>query len=321
MTTVYTDRPWSSLGTTIADSQITSSEEAIKAANLDFNVVLQDVAVGGILTPQYKGVVRETDNKLYHIAKTRFEPTHHSKAFKSFDPIVTENFATYDTVGNLKDGAKAWLLAKLKDVLSIKGEEIAKYICLVNSHDGSSALKIFFTPIRVVCTNTLTMAEAHSKVKFYAKHTKNADIKLVSTPAFIEVSNKFFSEFSQKANILADKPMTISDLDSFVDMLFKTSREKRDEIDGIDTTQEEYRSREADKEIVRQLFDTGRGLDNPDIKHTRWAAYNALVEFVDYDREPRMTKNMTADDARLNSVWFGSGAALKSTAWDYLLRN
>ena len=67
---------------------------------------------------------------------------------------------------------------------------------------------------------------------------------------------------------------------------------------------------------VKELMETGRGMDNPQIKGTMWQPYNALVEFVDYYKPTRLKK----EEAVLNSAWFGQGAIMKNRAWNHLLK-
>jgi len=52
-------------------------------------------------------------------------------------------------------------------------------------------------------------------------------------------------------------------------------------------------------------------------KGTKWAAYNAVTEYVDHCRQ---YGGENADDVRLKNTWFGRGAAIKQRAWNYLIK-
>jgi Domain of unknown function (DUF932) len=84
----------------------------------------------------------------------------------------------YHTAGALGNGERVWILAKLPDDIRVIGDDIAnKYLLLSNRHDGYSAVQIKFTPIRVACQNTLTMALSQGPT-LRVPHTKDVHQRL-----------------------------------------------------------------------------------------------------------------------------------------------
>lgn len=302
-----------------------STSEAIIEAGLDWNVETVDISIEGRNLEGYKALVRADDHsRVFSVVKNRYMPIQNVVAFNQLDSLIGQKgVATIETAGQIDNGRIIWLLAKLPESISVKGEEVKEYFTIATSHDKSISFQEFFTPIRIVCQNTLMQAISKALNTFYCRHTTNYEARLAEASEFFGIANKFYSEFGVTANSLANSPMTSLELDKFVDEMFKSSKSKKGLFDDVvfppETEVYVMAERERkEKTLVKSLFETGRGMDNPEIRGTKWAGYNALVEYVDYYRTPKQTKNSNTNDARLNSSWFGSGATLKDKAWSYL---
>jgi len=302
------ETPWHGLGKYL-DNPATA-QEAITMAELDWEVELSPVMVEDKVIEEFNAVRRIKDGRVYCIVRNRYSPIQNKEAFDFFDNVVGSGQAIYHTAGSLKDGARIWILAKLGDSIGIKGEQVDKYICLSNSHDGSMALQMFWTPIRVVCSNTLAMAEsARIGQRFYTRHTTRYNDRMIVAQEVLGFANKFYNQWTEQADILANNQLKPAELPLLLNTAFGYEK-------GI-PMEEVYQPVQRDMEVVVRLLETGRGMDNPDIRGTKWAAFNATAEYVDYYRKPRGGK----PDNRLNSSWFGAGAKIKERAWNHLLKS
>lgn len=115
-----------------------------------------------------------------------YEPLQNTDAFKFFDPLVDKKLIEYETAGSLGKGEIIWILAKLKqngEFKINKNDVVQKYLLLSNSHDGNSAVSVKFTPIRVVCQNTLAIAlnegETTRIKHITSMHTKLDDVQMM----------------------------------------------------------------------------------------------------------------------------------------------
>ena len=117
--------------------------------------------------------VRDDLNLPLGIVGSRYEIIQNQEAFDFFDSIVGEKYADYETVGCLNGGGTIFITAKLKEEMIINKDNIDKYLLLTMSHDGTSSIQVMFTPIRVVCNNTLTLALG-GKNRVTIRHTKSA---------------------------------------------------------------------------------------------------------------------------------------------------
>jgi hypothetical protein len=272
--------PWHQLGTKLDEPA--TARQAIEAAGLNFQVELKALATTeGTMVPQRKGVVRGDTNEVLGVVGNSYVPVQNYQAFGFLDAVVAEGGLRYHTAGALGKGERIWMLAKLPTQIHVRNSDDAvdKFLLLSNTHDGTTALRVYFTPIRVVCQNTLNLAETRGV-------------------------GQGISIMQAKIEILAQHSPSAEQLQSYFESLYP---------DPADANSSRVRKV---RENLTRLFETGIGLDMPEIKGTTWAAYNAVTEWVDHHRPTRSTNAHDRASHRLNSSWFGSGAKIKARAWN-----
>jgi len=222
---------------------------------------------------------------------------------------VGEGAAIYETAGSLLGGAQTWILANLQDSIGIKGEEIKKYLLLFNSHDGSGALQMFWTPIRVVCWNTLQASFSGAATRFYSRHTSGAPQRIEAAQELLGLANRFYTDWKAQADKLARIQLPEVKLPKLLYAAFGTTgAQKMEDVATVTRSK---------MERAKEMIYTGRGQDNPAIQGTAWQAFNGIAEYVDHELAYR---GQDQDDARLRGLLWGSGAAIKARAWNYLVK-
>ena len=318
----YTGKaPWHRMGTGVADSL--TSEEAIVAANMDWDVITSPVLYRSPNTnipqevPNRVAVIRADTDEVFTIASDRYTPLPNRKAFEFFDNVVGAGQAIYHTAGTINGGRKFWILAKLDGELAVTNTDVLhKYILLGSSHDSSMPLSMMFTAVRVVCDNTFSLAlnlnTNENGLRFRAKHTPSISTKAVNARETLNLAEAYFENMMGGINTLVQHEWDSTDMKRFAYTLFDLDVEK-----PIDE-QRKNKSYAADKVI--DLFSNGRG----NVASTKWDAFNAITEYVDYYR-PVGHKVATGEsntlevvDKRLDDAWYGPGADLKQRAWDLL---
>ncbi len=179
------EEPWHGLGTKLESPA--SAAEAIEAAKLDWEVTKvplyaasgrRRVALKNRFAVVRKDLLDKKQCKALGIVGSQYTPLQNREAFSFFDPIVGEKAAVYHTAGVLGNGERIWILAKLPEDIRVTDDDITnKFLLLSNSHDGTSAVQVKFTPIRVVCQNTLTQALKRGPTVWVA-HTQNIHERL-----------------------------------------------------------------------------------------------------------------------------------------------
>ena len=132
-------------------------------AGLDWKVEQHPIVTSdGIPLNGFWANVRNIDQKVLGVVSDKYKVVQNEEAFAFTDTLLGEG-VTYETAGALQEGRKVWLLAKLPQKYIISGDEITPYLVFSNSHDGSGAIKVAMTPVRVVCNNTLNLALEHAR--------------------------------------------------------------------------------------------------------------------------------------------------------------
>jgi phage/plasmid-like protein (TIGR03299 family) len=297
--------PWHGLGTFVGDQDVTS-EVAIKAAGLDWEVELKEIgALMGqahpLAIPGYKACVRKSDGKVLGVNGDRFRPHQPKESFDFLDCLVKDGLMKYHTAGALFGGSKIWILAKLpKDIVILNGKDVTQqYLLLSDAFDGTGTLKAFFTGVRVVCANThrLAMKGFNAVDGMSIRHTQKLQSKVEDARKLFGLATEYFDSFGRKIEEMAQTPFKTDQMVSVAKGLLPA----KDESEVPTRTKN-------NRETLMGLWENGKGI--ADIRGTAYAAFNAVTEYVDHNRGSRETENSAAEN-RLNSIWFGQGNALK----------
>lgn len=302
--------PWHGLGTRLEEP--VTAREAIAAAGLDYLAELQEIQTGhGTPIPQRKAVVRSDSGNILGIVGNSYVPVQNYQAFGFLDAVVADGSLRYHTAGALGEGERVWMLAKLPDDIRVKTSDdiTEKYLLLSNSHDGSSSLRVHFTPIRVVCANTLAIAARNGRGQGVSIiHKGNLAAKVQQAQEVLGLAKRFYDDVDAQINRLASHYPSLRQLEEYFRQVYP------DSPDG-----ESARTKNVRQEMLR-LFEQGIGHDMPEIRHTTWTALNAVTEYVDHYRSTRGKTLTERSSNRLESAWFGSGARLKERAWELALK-
>lgn len=161
--------PWHNLGTIVEEAP--TSADAIRLAGLDWRVEQKPLFLeDGTKIEGNFANVRSSDNKPLGIVGNKYKIVQNSDAFEFTDALLGEG-VRYETAGSLKDGKVIWLLAKMPETVEILGDKVEPYMVFTNTHDGSGAVRVCMTPVRVVCNNTLNIALNRAKRVWSARHT------------------------------------------------------------------------------------------------------------------------------------------------------
>lgn len=282
--------PWHGLGKEIPEGKKLGIDEALIGAGLDWDVDLRRLYTedGYTLLSIHErcAVCRQEDNAVLGIVGPEYTPLQNKEAFAWFQPFLDTADVTLETAGSLKGGRWVWVLAKIQraSLMVGAGDEVAHYVLLSNSHDGSLAVRVGFTPIRVVCNNTLCLAhESEASRLLRVRHTARLLKNLDEIREIIDIAHEEFCATIEQYRALMKKEINQKDLAKYVKLVFELP-----ETGGRNLIP-----------IIADLLDHGRGSDMAG--RTCWGAYNAVTEYLNYFRG----KNQ---DNTLSSLWYGDSS-------------
>lgn len=295
--------PWHGLGTPLSTDDLYDWQKACVKSGLDWEAELVPLLTADTQTKVDRVAVRrKTDGRILGTVGPNYHLLQNESAFRWFQPFLDAKEAALHTAGSLCEGSRVWVLAKLnRDPLIIApGDEVEKFILLCHGHDGSLAVRVGFTPIRVVCANTLALAHRADASKLIRlKHTKDIHENLANVREVMNVANQEFEATAEQYRLLARKSINQADLRLYVKKVLKVE-------DKIST-----RTANIIEAIVGK-YESGKGNDLPSVRGTYWAAYNGLNEWLAYDRGHNQQN-------RLNSLWFGDSANVNRFALETAL--
>jgi len=287
--------PWHGLGKQVLPDL--SPEQMLYEAGLDWSVEKipafaevngEKVAVGK------SALVRSSDSKVLDVVGDDWNPVQNAEAFGFFADFVSEGNMEMHTAGSLKGGQMVWALAKVKDEsFELFGNDrVDSYLLFSNPHMYGKSIDVRFTPIRVVCNNTLTLSlGTSSKNSVKVSHRTQFDAEQVKETMGIASSK--LNQYKEMSQFIASKRFTEDSKIEYLEKLFPVLGEAK------------RKQRSKGAQGVLDILDTQPGAEYGE--GTFWQLFNGVTYYVDHE----MGRNA---DNRMNAAWFGSGVKKKQDA-------
>ena len=213
------EMPWHGLGTRVAEAP--SSKDALRLAGLDWKVVQEPIlTVRNEVVPGFKANIRDRDHNVLGVVTDRYKIIQNDEAFAFTDALLGEG-VRYETAGSLQNGRRVWILAHMPREYIIMGEHISPYLLFSNTHDGSGAIKVCLTPIRVVCNNTLNLALNTAKRSWSMIHTGDVNAKMKEAYDTLFTAEKYMAELGKEFDRLRNIELTDSQVRDYIEILLR----------------------------------------------------------------------------------------------------
>jgi phage/plasmid-like protein (TIGR03299 family) len=296
------DTPWHGKGEKLEPDQ--SIETWLHSARLEWELQrlpVQYLVPGGSRTMDDRFVlVRSDTEEALSIVSGDYHPVQPREILEFYRDLVASCGYTLETAGALSGGRKVWALARtgMEESIGKDGSDhLAGYLLLATSCDKTLATTVAFTSIRVVCQNTLSFAaqdvNANKRLHLKVPHTNRFDAREIKEQ--LGLMDLAWSSFMLKVKKMAEHPLTDAASVSFFEEIIRQGDTRT-------------LSSKAERELntIVNLAKSAPGQELSTAAGTVWGAVNAITYYADHVRS-------SAD--RLDSSWFGSGAALKEKAW------
>jgi phage/plasmid-like protein (TIGR03299 family) len=274
----YREVPWHGLGN-VLQKRPRSVQAALREAGVPWKVEKVPVQLASrnykhAMAEAYAAVVRQDTGDILGIVGADYELIQNHEAFELAAGIVGHG-GMWETAGSLWGGKTVWALVKLPDYLEVGGDQVAQYLLVEFAHDGSRALSVYLTEVRVVCNNTLTAARSHVDAQYVYKvrHVGNTSLHIAQAREVMQLSVNYGRQFTKFGNRLARSKMSERQLLKVTTQLYEVEQGMSDRA---------IRSREQAREAIMHLFKEGRTVGNA--PGTRWCGINAILEHYQHDQ-------------------------------------
>lgn len=316
------EKAWHGLGQIVQDYP--TSAEAIQHAGLDYEVVKSPLFTkgqtlladnGGLVTgdaelavPNYYATMRTDSNTVLGVVGRDYHVVQNRDAFSFFDSIVGGEGIMYETAGALGNGERIFITAKLPGYIRVGSDDlIEQYLFLTTSHDGSGSITAAFTPIRIVCANTLNAAMHRKSNTVKIRHTSGAKERLEEAHKLMGMSNKLSMQMEGIFNQWTKVRITDSEVKKLIQLAMIPNKEV---LDKLKSGRDEELST-AYNNMVDKVYEYGMSNPTQQLDTTKGTLFGAYNSVTGYFQNVRNYKN---DEAKLKSILLGGTAQIRTQA-------
>jgi len=311
------EKAWHGLGKIIQDYP--TSAEAIRHAGLDYEVTKEDIYTicynsdgqrmdfTKRIKSHFATMRKDTGDVLGVVGKD-YQIVQNRDAFSFFDSIVGGDGIQYETAGALGNGERIFITAKLPDYIKVGREDlIEQYLFLTTSHDGFGSITAAFTPVRIVCANTLHAALRSHSNAIKIRHTINAKERLDQAHRVMGISNKLSGELETIFNHWAKVRITDPEVRKLIQLAMVPNKEV---LQNLNAGKDDDLST-CFKNMVDSVYHYA--MNNPaqllkTTEGTVFGAYNAVTGYFQHVR------GYKDQEAKVKSLFFGGTAQLRTQA-------
>ncbi len=296
--------PWHGLGNQLSPKQ--PLEVWQREAGMDWSIESSPVHYkGNEQLRQFtdaKVLYRSDTGEALSVVSSRYKEVQPREVLEFYRDLVDIGGFELETAGVLKGGRKLWALARTGQEIMLRGGDCVKaYLLLATACDGTLATTAQFTSVRVVCANTLAMATNDSGGAIKVPHSTKFDADSVKQQLGLGIGA--WQRFIVDMRKLSDRPVHP----------FEARRYLVELMGDVNLPFHSQPNSKALKRMFELYAGLGMGAALDSANDTAWGLVNAVTQFVDHEKRARSTDN------RLDSAWFGAGAALKQKALEQAL--
>ena len=307
------EKAWHGLGQIVKDYP--TNAEALKFAGLDYTVEKRKlftfdneneiadadsgIKIPEIEVPNYFSTIRTDNETVLGVVGKDYEVIQNRDAFAFFDAIVEGDGIQYETAGALGRGERIFITAKLPNYIKVgKDDLIEQYLFLTTSHDGVGSITAAFTPVRIVCNNTLNAALRSKSNAFKIRHTANAKERLEEAHKLMGITNQLSNELEGIFNHWAKVRITDTEVIKLIQMALVPNKEV---LQNIQAGKEDELST-CFKNMTDVVFEYAMTNESQQLETTKGSLFGAYNAITGYFQNVRSYKN---DEAKLNSLLLG----------------
>lgn len=306
-------RPWHGLGTQVEKHM--SPQEALKLAHMDWTVRLRPLWVRSMedrpaAQIDDKVAVCRADNGRYlGTVGTSYRPLQNAEQAEFLEALTGEG-GVVECVGSLFEGRRTFWTVKVPgDLLIREDDRVEQYLILANAHDGSLAFRAFWSPIRVVCNNTLNAALGRGSAVngVSIKHTLNVKRRVDEARNVLGLAVQYGRQAAAAFTAFAGHALTKESYAAILTEVFGDEKAP----DATPATVARVLG------VKRTVSANLRAEVKPGQAATLWDAYNSVTYFTSHQMTRRTTSRLRdEDERRFESVLLGNGRAVQQSAFD-----
>lgn len=290
--------PWHGLGKKVPSDL--SPKQMLEAAGLNWRVI--KIPAYSLLTKKngekkaisvgWSALIRDSDETMLDVVSSDWNPVQNEEAFEFFHEFVAAGDMEMHTAGSLSGGQVIWGLAKVKDSFELfHGDEIQSYLLFTNFHKYGFSTDVRFTPIRVVCNNTLTLS-LNQNVERMVKFSHRRQFKPELAKELLGIATDKLRKYKEMATFLGSKKAKNEDIVTYFKRIFPHSNSESVNL-----------SSKADQAIKILHNQPGHQY----AEGSWWQPYNAVSFMIDHVVGRSV-------DTRLYSSWYGQNKKIKADA-------